>query len=397
MTTGAYSPLVESLIRGPLEHEYTVLVYDPLLAPIPLTVEACSVTFDESWWPHVQAQITAKVSDDQATLDRLDPRTRIRVEIYAGYRLPDGTRDMHLLARGWLVDRSTLRPDDTLALDVEGEEYITGRSFEMTGLVTIATKAAWSSTTEARVAVNECLKAAGAVANVAGWDYVNASQETGWSADGADAYGVQLPVQGARPLEVAADIAALVGAWLYADGDGIWHMPNKPVLAASEAAHQLKVGENGTVIDSATTLERGEEWANAVLVEVAWSKKVAGKWEDQDPLWGRAWLSSGTYSVTNVGAVCAKFERRIKNLVPQTALNRMARDRLAKQITLGRSLSLSAAAAYWLRPADTVTVQLPLGTQERLLVSSVTYDLDAGLMNIRTRLPENVAGITIGG
>lgn len=395
--TGAYSPLIETLIRGPLPQQYAVLAYDAAAAPIPLTVERCTITFDESWWPHVQGTLTARVADDQTTLDRLDPRAKVRVEIHAGYRLPDGTTDVHLLARCWLVSRSTVRPDDTLDLDIEGEEYLAGRSYELTGLVTIATKTAWSSTTEARAAVNECLKAVGAVADAGGWDYVNASPETGWSGDGADAYGAQLPVQGARPLEVAADIAALVGAWLYADGNGVWHMPTKPVLAAGQAAHQLKVGENGTVITSSTTLERGEDWANAVLVEVAWAKKIAGAWEDQDPLWGRAWLSSGPYSVGNVGAVVAKLERRIRTYAPQSALNRMARDLLAKRLTLGRSLNLSAVSAYWLRPTDTVTVQLPLGDQERLLVSAITYDLDAGSMTITTRLPENVAGITIGG
>lgn len=391
--TGAYDPSLEDLIRGPLPQLWQVLVYDAAGSQIPLQVQSCSLTFDEAWWPYVQGSVTARISDDQATLDRLDPRQKVRVEVQAGYRLPDNSKDIHLLAQCWLVSRSVDRPANLLELSIQGGEYIAGRVVEFLNVVAIPNKAAWSSTTAARAAVNDCLTAAGQVASSADWDYAAASQETGWSGDGTDRYGVQLPAQGASPLDVAADIAARVGAWLYCDGAGVWHMPVKPSTASAVTAHQLKVGNNGTVIDSATVLERGDDWGNAVLEEITYANASGAEVK----VWGRARLASGPFAVATIGAVVVKVDRAIRTYVSQARADQMAGALLGSVLTLGRSLSLDAVAAYWLRPTQTVTVQLPLGGQERVLVSAVRFNLDDGSMAIRTRLPENVSGITIGG
>ncbi|ARU53514.1 hypothetical protein CBR64_20880 [Cellulosimicrobium cellulans] len=74
----------------------------------------------------------------------------------------------------------------------------------------------------------------------------------------------------------------------------------------------------------------------------------------------------------------------------------VAAARVRRTISRGRQMSVeAAAAAYWLRPGHTITVQLPTGPQERHLVSSVTFDLPSGTMHVRTRVPVDVT-ITTG-
>lgn len=400
-TTGAYDPGLDALIRGPLEHVYRVEVYDPAGVRIPLDVTACRVTMDEGWWPFVQGTISAKVSDDQATLDRLDARQRLKVLIYAGYRKADGTEDVHLLAQTWVISRTVTRPDDTVELAVAGGEYLYGRAIEIHALTYLS--ASWSSDTQARDAVHQCLLSAKAVATQSDWAYEEASRTTGWSGDmvwnGSEwvdqTYGGGLPDQGAVLIEVAQDIANRCACWFRCDERGIWRLTGRPVLVTPQAALQLKVGEFGTVLGSGTALARDEDWANAVMEKITYNAPWLAAGEDT--VYGYAYVSEGPYSVDAAGLVATLIERTEASVITLEKASLMAGAVLARKLALGRTIDVEAVAAYWLRPCDTVTVQLPLGPQERLLVSAVTFDLDAGSMSVKTRLPENSTGITIGG
>ena len=59
-------------------------------------------------------------------------------------------------------------------------------------------------------------------------------------------------------------------------------------------------------------------------------------------------------------------------------------------------MTITAHAAYWLRPGMTVTVQLPVGDQQRLLVRQVTFNPVNGTMSVSLYQPINVEISTTG-
>jgi len=401
--TGLYDAAVEDLLRGPLEHRWSVQFYDADDDPIDLDVTSVEVTFDEHWWPYVQGTITA-VPTSQAVLDALDPRQIIRCVISAGYVLPGRVEDVHPIAELYLARRVVRRPDNDVVLSVQGPEYLFGRTTELNGVTNIENLGTWDSTTEARDAINSCLYAVGYPINRypvdgSGWDYEGASRATGWSGDlywdGSqwvdETYGANLVNTHPVALDVARDIAARVDAWLRCDETGIWRCSGYPTLA-SVAAHQLKVGAQGTVISSQTTMERTEDWANAVIAHFTW-RNING---DQES-WASAHVTSGPFAVDQVGIVATLVERPLPAWISQSRREAMAASLLRRSLSKGRGINLDAVAAYWLRPGHTTTVALPLGPQERHLISAVTYRLADGSMSLTTRVPDDSSEITIGG
>jgi hypothetical protein len=79
------------------------------------------------------------------------------------------------------------------------------------------------------------------------------------------------------------------------------------------------------------------------------------------------------------------------------AFDAMAASLLRRCLAKGRGIDLSAIAAYWLRPTQTVTVQLPIGPQERHLVRAVEFSLHEGTMQVSTKNPDTVSTISTGG
>lgn len=63
---------------------------------------------------------------------------------------------------------------------------------------------------------------------------------------------------------------------------------------------------------------------------------------------------------------------------------------LRRAVTRGNSVDLLALAHWWLRPGDTVSVQLPVGEPAQQLVSRVSFGLTDGRMSVVTRQPLNV-------
>lgn len=403
--TGQYDPRMETLLRETMEHRWYATVYDRLGNVIPVNVVHAEITMDETWWPYCQGVVTIAVPDDQTTLDRLDPRQYVRCDLYAGYVLPDGTENVKLLARAWLNQRLTKRPSNEVELTIQGGEYVFGRVRCWTPISSIP-DFSWSSTTQARDAVHSCLYT-GAYRlpggwTTASWDYDNARRDTGWAGDyywdGSkyvdNTYSESSVDPGYIPLEVAQDVANRVDAWLFCDETGIWHLGDHPTVAG-KSVHQLTVGSGGTVVTSDTMMERGDEWANAALVYVSWPDP-SDRNHTMSYL-GRAWVSGGPFSVTSVPIVSTFEERPVKAYMPSTTVDWVAGGILQRALTRGRNITLESVAAYWVRPAQTVTIQLPLGSQERHLVTAVTYKLNEGLMSITTRLPDNSSTLTIGG
>jgi hypothetical protein len=380
MTTAPWSPDVDQLLRSSLEHRWRVTITDAAGAVIPLAVTSCTITMDRDWSPFVQGTITAPVPDDQAVLDALDPRTRVRVVVEAGYLLPGYVPDVHPIAVLYLARRSVDRPGDVLTLSVQGEEFIYDQwtalaysDWQVGGVGPV-----WDDTTPARDAVTRCLVACGAITGAADptWDYDNALATVGWADPDPDQWR---PGAGDNAIEFARDIASRVNGWFRCDEAGIWRLTARPLLSEI-AAHDLKVGANGTVIDSSTELSR-DGWANAVFVRYTWEDAAGAA----KRAYGSAKITSGPYTPALAGQVTIVIDKGWRGNTTYARYH--ATNTLRKVYQQGRTINLSAVAAYWLRPLQTVTIQLPVGPQERQQVAAVTYDLAAGAMTISTYLP----------
>jgi hypothetical protein len=172
---------------------------------------------------------------------------------------------------------------------------------------------------------------------------------------------------------------------VYDNGLRQWRIEPRPAVA-SRAVASLKVGANGTITRSASTVTR-DDWANTVRLRYRW-RTAAGA--DQ-LVTGYAAVTSGPYAPATAGTRVYIEERETPSTT--AAANRAAKAILARMLARSRSYQLTAHAAYWLRAGHTITVQLPTGGQERHLVSSVVFRPLAGLMDLTTRLPDTASVI----
>lgn len=370
--TAPYAPELAALITRSLEHYVDVTAVPANAAPFPLDATEVSVTFSEDWSPHIQAQITAAVPASQAQLDALDGRALCRVHVRAGYIHPDLTEDVHDLANLGLRVRGVPRPADTVTLEADSDEF---RAQERV--------VRFASSSIPQGGMNETLGAMAVTCMHPDGVGLLTDFPAGYRADVPSG---QVAEAGDNMWSLMADIAASAEVWLYVDGNREWNIRRRATLAGTPA-HELKVGQDGTIITSTTSLDR-DEWFNDVVLRYRWKNGTA----EQDII-GRATVTSGAYSVNEVG-YRTKYVS-YGTYTTQTRANSAARTMLSNLVTRGRSLQLTAAAAYWLRPGATVRVTLPTGDPELHLVQSVTFRPIQGLMDITTRQPLNVT-ITTG-
>lgn len=370
--TAPFLPRAAQDVTQSLEHQQLVMV-KPVAGPaFPLEVEDLEFGFSEDWAPHVEVSVKAKVPEDVAQLDALDPRAGCRLLVSAGYIYGDRTEDVHQLADVALQTRDVSRPDNRLSLSgVSGEaqlqDYLTlwNPSIPQGGL-NEAMDWILSFGLQPKVPrIKTTLPAGYGKANLA---------------------GIEAPI-GTNYWNVAEDAAQRTDAWVYCDGADTWQITAKPTVAATPAL-SLVVGENGTIITSQATLDRGA-WANALCITYSWSDAD----NNQHTVYGRAVTTAGPYSVTTVGYRTEHVQREIP--VTQAQADTAAAGMLRNLVSRGRGLTLEALAAYWLRPGMTVSVTLPTGAPELHLVQSVRFRPGQGTMTVSTRQPVNIT-ITTG-
>lgn len=371
--TGAYSARVATEIKGNMTHLRKVTINPSGLASFELPTDSLTVTLAEDWSPHIQAKITTSVPGLLAQLDALDARLNCRVNIQAGYRYSDGTKDLLDLADLGLRDREVSRPDNDVTLNASSDEARAQdrRRVEYAGpfaFTGINAAVQWF----ADYAVYPAL---------ATLDSPFASSVGSTSVAGMD---VKIGTDMWSPIE---DVAARAGLWVYCTTDRKWRISNRPELGGTPR-HALEVGRNGTIFSSTSRIER-KEWANESIVEYAWTDAAGAS----QVIYGRARVTSGPYSVNVVGY--KTDHKRYERPATQAQADAAASTRVKSLVTRGRGLELEAHAAYWLRPGDTITVQLLTGAAEAHIIKSITFDLVAGRMSIQTRQPLNVT-ITTG-
>lgn len=351
--TGAYAYAWEGATNASTSIEYRA---DTV---VPLDVEAVTVGWDETRAPRVAASLTCRIPTNQGTLDLLDPRTGIRVEITAGYRRPDGTVDAQLLADLVLRDRVVTRPDNRMTLRAASDESL---------LIDNA------STPTGIVGANTTANAISAVISQA----LPAQPPTITATAGAAVSGVIFTDR----WDAVDDLADRVSAQVYDNGLRAWFIAPMPVLTTAAPALVLAVGSGGTVIASDTGLTRDEDFANAVVLVYNWRDAA----DVEKVIRSRARVATGPYASVGGNVKTLVLDREVATT--QAEANTAATSLVKRTVTRGRSFGLDTVAAYWLRPGHTVEVTLPLGPAESHLVTAVEFDPVAGSMHVTTRLPD---------
>lgn len=363
--TAPFDGAWEALAAGPVRVLTSVTLLPATGPEVALEIVNGTVTFDEDSSPYVRCNLQMAVPESQALLDALDPRKGARIRIDVGYAVP-GRTESHTLATLRLFERTVNRPDNTMNLiALSGELVIQEQTPLLNDRVYVPGQLAgpviedlirWTVPTPT---INRTL---GDVAFI----------------DAGDTFPV---TRGSSIWSAIQNIADRAGALVFEDGLGVWNIIPQRTLAGSASA-SLRVGPGGTITGSQTVLSR-DEFYNTVLVKYAWN--------DGEPrtAFGYAEVTSGDLSVAVAGRHSKTVVIERSGTAAQAA--EAARQMLYRAASRGRQMSLEVGRAlFWLRPGQTVTVQLPTGPQERHLVSRVEFDIPSGTMNLRTRVPEDV-------
>lgn len=322
------------------------------------------VSFDETQSPRVQASLTARVPTDVATLGRIDPRAGTRLVIDAGYSRPDGLGDTHTLADLCLRTRDVTRPDNRLAL--------TGHSDES---LLIDGSVAFGGTIDTGTTLDAIAVVVRQVFPGLAFDYSALSN--------AGPAVTQSQVDTDR-WDTVADLADRIEAQVYDDGLRRWHVVDVPTLGT--VALTVKDGQGGTLVDSAAGLAR-DGWANYVALRYVWTDDA----NVRHRVTTTRKVTSGAYAATTGNLRMFLDDRDTPTT--QAQADAAATSLVKRMVSRGRSLRITTPSAYWIRPGDTITAQLPTGDPETCLVASVEFDLRTGLMDITTRLPDNTGTI----
>lgn len=347
-----------TLLKNTLGHVTRAWVSSPSDTDIELNVIDGTLSFDEGRTPRVTADLSCAIPE-AALLDIIDPRLAgRRVILEAGYRRPDGTEDVQQIANLMLRGRALSYPDNTMRITATSDEAkLLDDSPSNGGTVTA---------TGAKNAIAAVFSAASIPATI--------TDSTG----NATAFSID-------PLgdkwDAVEDITDQIGADFYGTGAAAddYVLTARPALASS-AAHTVTTGNGGTITDGTYRLDR-DDWFNRVFLEHTWRDST-----DADKRVAAVGNATGVYapSTGNVRTLHV-----VRNTPSTAAKAATAAQTLAnRQATRGRSMSLTAISAYWLRPGDTIAALLPDIDPERHLLSSVTFRLGDGLMDLTTRLPE---------
>lgn len=354
--TGAYLPDTPDFLGRPHGHVARATLTHPtfgqLDVPIPAERSSAVVAFDERSAPRVEARLVVPLLPELADVD---PRTGVRLELAAGYLRPDAGEDVAELA--------------DLGLRRTPRNYAAG-------LVELVARSDEALVIDAAPAVSEKLTGVTPAAAV--------EQLLRRTINPAPHIGTTLTSAGSVTLDpiedrwsALQDLADRYGAQAFDDGTRTWHVAPAPELAATPV-HTLTVGNGGTVLEPVEDVDR-DTWANYVLLLYRW-RDAAGV--DQE-IRATAYVIDGPYSITGpAGRRIFKDERQVHTT--QAAANAAAAAVLQRQLARAVTMRIRAVSAYWLRPGHTIAVDT--GTGPRLaLVSRVSFDLVAGVMDVVTR------------
>lgn len=371
MSAAPFADEVEQLIAAGHEAIVTARAVTPEGEVIELDLIAYDVEWDEARSPRVTAGLDCVVPD-QATLDKLDPRRVVRIQITAGYRLPSGVLDAHQVADLHLRVRRVRRPDNVMSLTCASDEFLlidaapNIQIYEGSGVLLHDSAAAFIEQT-----AMEVLIAGGPLDGVAQFVNTTPFDPSGFPYDAT-------PADWWNGIRDAADS---IDADFYDNGDRVFRLAPRRYLSASPDL-SLKVGAGGTIITSDAGLDRDQFYND---VRLLWTWDNSANPEMPDRVWGLAYVADGPLAEATAGrrVLTQQREGQVSAGVAQRAAETVLRRRLSRS----RSYTIQAVAAWWLRPSDTVGLLLPTGDVERHLVARVSFRT-GGTMTIDTRTPD---------
>lgn len=355
----AYSVTLTKSPHNPTgDPRYTVFDLDP---------SSCTVTFDEAWSVHIQARLTLEATTDPNLLAALNPLYPATVVIKAGYIWPDGSTDLQTLATLFVRSRQISEPAGTLSVHlvsweglIEDYTYIrphTPRTVNLVSWLTDHLKTTLTPVTPPTVSNRSGVYAGGGVGLIAGMTY-----PLGRTAGGS-----------------LTDVAARCSKWVHADSLGRCVIDARPVKATDPEAMAatLSKGPGGTVTRMDTWSDR-EPWYNTVVLRYWWdngtaSQNIIGTARPFMSVLGPQFAGERAYyEEINAGAT-------------QAAADAAAVSKLTHLLGRHRIHDVTAVAAYWIRPGQTVQLQPLDGPDETAQVRTVTFDLSTHSMTLATR------------
>lgn len=341
----------------------------PTLGQVPLKLEHATLSYDETRVPFVVLD-AASVEATPEALAAFDETAPVRVRIRVGYVYPGRVRDVHTIAR-LLVDLATVeRPAGRVVFTAYSDEALM-----MTAPWTVP--AAWDSATRFGPAFRSLIAATAGTA-AADAAVIDGTLSVATILDAGDVLAVQhddnLPA-------ILRDLADRAGAFAYHDGLDTWRA--EPAWLDTTPVAAITPGDRGLARTTQQQRERGE-WGNAQVIVYRWQDDAGA----ERVVVGRAEILSGTYAVPTIGRKTRPVLTR-GFAVSQSGANAAASAVLRRALSRRRLVAVEAARAlWWIRPRDSITVATPDTPAQREVVSSVTFDLPAATMQIKTRTPE---------
>jgi hypothetical protein len=175
-----------------------------------------------------------------------------------------------------------------------------------------------------------------------------------------------------------------LGVRIFCDENRVWHIQSPDALK-SVTSLKLFTGPESTLLSAETARNRGEGnddgFKNSAVIKYSWTDGAG----NEQVIYGNANVVTGAESVYSIGYMTAYEERDFPTT--QGNADSAASTLVAGRMSRGQTVSVVAVSAYWLRPGMTVTVQLPIGTQQRYIVTGVNFSSTSGVMSLSLRQP----------
>lgn len=353
------SPWSPDTARLPIQTAFSVTYAAALETPsgdmLVLHPIAASVNYDSRRTPYVAATVTI-AWPNRTTLLVLDPaQYDIRLRISAGYRrITTGINESYEIAR--------LRVNAVTRDHVAQTVTIQASSTESVVIAqAVMTERTFSAATLITAGITQLITDA----------LPGESPSFDVQLDGNKSFGANTKAFiGEDVWDLITEWADILQCKILHDGAGVWQIFVPPTIPSSSAKAVLNVGPRGSVTAATQTDDRGNALTD-VVVSYAYSDA------------GANWLGYGIATTGETPRAVRVVKRAKKPVDPARAANNLLR----RGIRRGHRFDITAAPTLWVRPYHTVSLTLPGGQNERVLVDSVTFDLDSGTMQITGTAP----------
>lgn len=357
MDTAPWPADVASLPSSGFRHSHSVaLVVDASGGSFPLAPVTSRVTFDGARSPRVDGTFVV-AWPSAAVRGLLDPRNALTVLVRAGYLVGSRT-NVYDLVRLSVTAVAMDYVAQTVTLSAQSDECVPiGYPAE--------TAYAWTTSTGPLQSI-KTLVADAFPGETLLWDTTDV--EAGVTFEQAQRLEV-----GEDRWATVVDFAELLGGKCWHDGLRTWYVTRQRSTPGRQVQAKLRAGANGN-ISALVVTDSMTRWAN----------RVAAVYEYKS--------ATSAATITTEGAIASTGQGRPRMTVmgrkrkPDNA-GRVARHALKRALRRGHTVRTSGTAFLWVRPQDTVTVDMPGGHQERVLVESVTFQLDKGTMELSGQAP----------